>query len=138
MAGPRYELARDIAALIVVAIACPAALFGGALAGCAAQGFSGGCAVNGVVLSPLMLIGAGFLAGLLTRGWFGYAILVFGVIVGLFAVLILTALGGTILPLDPITAIIATLWFLAPTTIGYVAGRGAVFVTGIARNGRGG
>jgi hypothetical protein len=138
MTGPRYELARDIAAIVLVAIACPVALFGGALAGCAADGFSDGCAINGVAFAPLMLVAAGSLAGLLTRGWFGYAILFFGVVVGMFAILILTTVGGSDpVPMDPITAIIATLWFLAPTSIGYVVGRGAVFGADLLRRRRG-
>jgi hypothetical protein len=138
MGGDRSELVRDVAAIVFVAIACPAALFGGALAGCAAEGFANACAANGVLLSPLLLVGAGFLGALLTRGWFGYAYITFGVIVGMFAILILTTVGGSDpVPLDPITAIIATIWFLAPVTIGYLVGRAGAFVV-LALRRRGG
>jgi hypothetical protein len=141
MGAPRYELARDIAAIVVLAIACPAALFGGALAGCAAEGFADACAANGVLLSPLLLVGAGLLGGLLTRGWFGYAIVFVGVVAGMFAILILTTIGGSDpVPLDPITAMIATIWFLAPVTVGYAFARflafGYAFIRG--RSGKAG
>lgn len=59
---------RDIAALLLVAVACPAALFGGALLGCAAQGLTASCALTGILVSPILLLAAGAVAGILTRG----------------------------------------------------------------------
>ena len=48
------RLVRDLAAIVVVAVACPAALFGGALVGgallgCAADGLTPECALNGIL-----------------------------------------------------------------------------------------
>ena len=127
MTHERAEIVRDVLAIIVAALACPIALFGGALLGCATQGFDATCAMSGILISPPILIGSGLLAAALTRGLWGYAWVFFGVLIGMVLIFVLTYLGGTLLPVDPITGTIATLWFLAPVTIGYLLGRGAAW-----------
>lgn len=116
-------LARNVAAVAIVAAGCPAALFGGALIGCASQGFSASCAMSGLFLSPLLLIAAGLLAGLLARGVAGLVVLLAGVAIGMTALLVLAGLLGDPLPLDPVQGIIAWVWFITPTTVGYGLGR---------------
>lgn len=127
MTHERAEIVRDVLAIIVAALACPIALFGGALLGCATQGFDATCAMSGILISPPILIGAGLFAAALTRGLWGYAWVFIGVLVGMVLIFVLTYLGGTLLPVDPISGTIATLWFLAPVTIGYLLGRGAAW-----------
>jgi hypothetical protein len=111
-----------IAAVAIVAIACPTALFGGALTGCAGGGFNGGCATSASFLAPMLLIAVGIIAAILVRGWRGFALVVLGVILGMIAIFALSAAGGSILPFDLITGTLWTLWFLAPVTLGWVFG----------------
>ena len=121
----RTETIRDVVAIFVAAVACPVALFGGALLGCATQGFNATCAMSGVLISPPILIVAGLVAAALTRGVWGYIWVFLGVLAGMVLIFILTLMGGTLLPVDPVTGTFATMWFLAPVTIGYLLGRGA-------------
>ena len=123
MQGDRAEIIRDIAVIVVAAIACPLALFGGALAGCATQGFNATCAMSGVFISPPILIITGLIAAALTRGVWGYIWTAIGVLIGMVLIYGLTWVGGTTLPFDPITGMIATMWFLAPVSLGYLFGR---------------
>ncbi len=122
-ARPR-TLARDIAALVLVAAACPVALFGGALLGCAAQGLSTSCALNGVLVSPVLLVAAGIAAALLTRGWAGLGIVAVGVLAGMIAIPLVATAAGNPVPIDPVQGVIATIWFLPPVALGYGIGRG--------------
>ncbi len=117
------SLARDVAALLVIIIACPSALFGGALLGCVAEGFTAACALNGIMISPFMLGAAGIIAGLLSRGWSGLGIAALGVILGMIGVLVLSALLGTLVPIDPVQGTIAWIWFMTPVVVGYGVGR---------------
>ncbi|MEO5963867.1 MAG: hypothetical protein ABIR11_00275 [Candidatus Limnocylindrales bacterium] len=120
----RYSLLRDLIAFIVVAVACPVAVYGGSAAGCiGAGGLEASCAVNGVWIAPLMLIGAGALAGLVTRGWTGLLIVSVAVFVGMVSILLLSLAVGRPVPVDLFSGIVATVWFGAPIVIGYGIGR---------------
>jgi hypothetical protein len=113
----------DLVAVLVVAVACPAALFGGSLIGCVSEGFTPDCALNAWFISPVLLVGAGVAAGLLTRGWTGLLLMWVGVAIGMTALLLLSYAAGRPVPLDPISGFIATIWFLTPVIIGYGIGR---------------
>jgi hypothetical protein len=122
-AASRYSTLRDLIALIVVAIACPAALFGGSMLGCVGQGFEASCALNAIVISPVLLLASGVVAGLVTRGWTGLLVVFVGTGIGMVAILILSFGVGDPVPVDPIAGSIATVWFFAPVAIGYGIGR---------------
>ena len=78
MEAPRYSLLRDLVALVVVAVACPIALFGGSMLGCVGQGFTSACALNAAYISPVLLIASGLVAGLVTLGWTGLFVVLVG------------------------------------------------------------
>jgi hypothetical protein len=105
-------------------------MIGGALLNCADEGFGYDCALEGITFSPFLLVGAGIVAGLLTRGWRGYAITFVGVIIGMVAILAVSFLAGNLVLIGPIEGIIATFWFGAPITIGYGIGRVIARVAG--------
>jgi hypothetical protein len=130
MSGDRSTLIRRVAAVLVVVAGCPAALFGGALLGCATQGFSADCALSGIFVSPFILLGAGLVAGLLTRGWIGLALVWAGVLVGMVVLWLIAAALGHVLPLDPVQGVIATTWFWAPTIAGYAIARAGARLLG--------
>ena len=117
-------LLRRLAALVVVAAACPIALFGGALLGCATQGLSASCAIDGILVSPVLLAGAGLDASLLARGWAGLGFVMLGVLVGMLAIPVVASAAGNPVPIDPVQGVIATVWFMPPVLIGHGAGRG--------------
>ncbi len=117
-------LLRRVAALVVVALACPIALFGGALVSCAAAGLTPTCAVDGILTSPILLAAAGLGASLLARGWAGLTFVVLGVLAGMVAIPLLASVAGNPVPIDPVQGVIATIWFTPPVLTGYGAGRG--------------
>ena len=117
-------LVRRLAALVVVAVACPIALFGGALLGCATQGLSASCAIDGILVSPVLLAGAGLGASLLARGWTGLGFVMLGVLVGMLAIPVVASAAGNPVPIDPVQGVIATVWFMPPVLIGHGVGRG--------------
>jgi hypothetical protein len=120
----RFSVLRDVLALVIVAIACPVAVFGGSAAGCIGQGgFQSECALNGVWIAPLLLFAAGVVAGLVTRGWTGLLIVGVGTVIGMVSILVLSFLVGRPVPVDPVSGFIATVWFMAPIVIGYAVGR---------------
>jgi hypothetical protein len=119
----RYNRLRDLIAFLIAAVACPVAVFGGSNLGCVGQGFNASCAMAAVFISPLMLIAAGVLAGLVTRGWTGLLIVLLGVLAGMVSILVLSFGVGKVVPLDPISGVIATVWFAVPMMIGYAIGR---------------
>jgi hypothetical protein len=123
MAEPRYSALRDVIALVVVAIACPVALFGGSMIGCVGQGFTADCALTAAFISPVLLIVAGTVAGVVTRGWTGLLVVLVGTLIGMISILVLSFGVGDVVPLDPISGAVATVWFAAPVTIGYAIGR---------------
>ncbi len=121
---------RDMAALFLVAVACPAALFGGALLSCATQGLTAECALNGILVSPIILLLAGILAGILTSGWPGLGFVVVGALLGLVTIPLLASSVGNPVPIDPVQGVMALFWFLPPVVLGYGIGRGIVRVVG--------
>lgn len=123
MQTARTPAARNVAAVAIIAAGCPAALFGGALIGCASQGFSTSCAMSGLVLAPLLLFAAGLVAALLARGLAGVVVILVGVALGMTSLLVLAAVLHDPLPLDPVQGVIAWVWFITPTAVGYGLGR---------------
>lgn len=123
MPAPRHGLLRDILATLIIAIACPAAVFGGSMVGCIVDGFSARCAMNAAFISPFLLVAAGALAGTSTRGWTGLLLVYVGGVIGMTSILVLSYAVGRPVLVDPISAIIATIWFMAPVTFGYGVGR---------------
>jgi hypothetical protein len=117
-------LLRRLAALVIVAAACPIALFGGALLGCATQGLSASCAIDGILVSPVLLAGAGLGASLLARGWTGLGFVMLGVLVGMLAIPVVASVAGNPVPIDPVQGVIATVWFMPPVLIGHGVGLG--------------
>ncbi|MFH1474955.1 MAG: hypothetical protein ABIG85_03760 [Chloroflexota bacterium] len=118
-------LLRRLAALLVVAVACPLALFGGALLGCATQGLTRSCAVDGILLvAPILLPGAGLGASLLARGRAGLGFVILGVLVGMLAIPVVASIAGNPVPIDPVQGMFATVFFLPQVLIGHGVGRG--------------
>jgi len=117
-------LVRRLAALLVVAIACPVALFGGALLGCAARGLSASCAIDGILVSPVLLAAAGLGASFLAHGRTGLGFVLLGVVAGMAAIPVVASVAGNPVPIDPVQGVIATIWFTPPVLIGYGVGRG--------------
>jgi hypothetical protein len=117
-------LVRRLAALVLVATACPTALFGGALLGCATGGLSASCAIDGILVSPVLLVGAGLGASFLARGWTGLGFVMLGVLVGMIAIPVVASVAGNPVPIDPVQGVIATVWFMPPVVIGHLVGRG--------------
>jgi hypothetical protein len=120
----RSGVVRDLAAFIVVVVACPGALFGGALVSCASQGLTATCALQGIAVSPVILLGAGIVAGLLTAGWGGVGRTVLGLAVGLAVIPLIAGAAGNGVPIDPVQGAIAAMWFGVPLLIGHGLGRG--------------
>jgi hypothetical protein len=126
MTTPRYSTLRDWIALVVVALACPLAVFGGTNIGCVGQGFTSECAYTAVIISPALLVIAGVAAGLVSRGWTGLLIVGIGTVVGMFLILIFSYASGRPVPVDWFSGMVATVWFFGPLAIGYGIGRAAV------------
>jgi len=124
----RYSLVRDWIALVIILFAVPLSVLGGTNIACVGQGISSGCALDAVFISPVLLVGAGFVAGLITRGWTGLFVVGVGQILGQFLILLLSYLAGRGVPVDPFSGVIATVWFGAPIAIGYGVARGAAWI----------
>jgi hypothetical protein len=118
------SLLRHLAALLVVALACPTALFGGVFVGCASRGLSSSCAMDGILVSPVLLAGGGLAASFLARGRAGLGFVMLGVLVGMFSIPVLASVAGNPVPIDPVQGVIATVWFMPPVLLGYGVGRG--------------
>ena len=128
-AGSRTTL-RDIAALVLVAVACPAAFYGGALVSCATTDITD-CAARGTVfVSPLVLVAAGVIAGVLTSGWPGLGFVYFGVIAGLATIPFMASASGNPVPIDPFSGIFAMTLFTLPAALGYGIARGIARILG--------
>ena len=125
MESVRYSQLRDLLAVVIAAVACPVAVFGGSMLGCLGngEGFVSSCAMNAAYIAPLLLIAAGLLAGLVTRGWTGLLMVFIGTVIGMLAILVLSFGVDEMVPLDPISGVIATIWFTVPIAIGYGLGR---------------
>jgi hypothetical protein len=117
------SLARDILAFAITAVACPVSVGAQWLAGCVGQGVSASCVMDAVLVGPVVLAAGGFAAGLSTRGWTGLLIVYVGGAIGMISILGLASLGGHSIPFDPVSGVIATIWFMAPVTIGYLVAR---------------
>jgi len=128
----RFPLARNLVAFILVIVACPASLYVTVGLGCAALGYTGKCAMDSAVLSPFILMAAGFIAGVLSRGWTGILIVVAGVVIGMFLLLYVSEALGHPVPIDPISAVIAAIWFMSPTLFSYGVARGIMLLIGWA------
>jgi len=85
----RYSQLRDLAALVIAAVACPIAVFGGTNLGCVGK-VSSECAMSAILVSPLVLLAAGVATGLVTRGWTGLLIVFVGCLLGMAAILALS------------------------------------------------
>jgi hypothetical protein len=124
MDAPRHGLMRDLLALIVVIVACPVAVFGGANLGCVGSaGFNGSCAVTVIFVSPLILLVGGAIAGISSRGWTGLLVALTGMVLGMFAILGLSFVAGKSVPVDFFSGVFATFFFGIPIVIGYGMGR---------------
>jgi hypothetical protein len=114
-----HGMLRDLLAVLIIAVACPLALAVGSTIGCVGQAFSSSCAISAVVISPVILFLAGVAAGLATRGWTGWMLVLVGLAIGMTAILVLTFGIGKPVPLDPVSGFIAWVWFVAPISAGY-------------------
>lgn len=129
----RHTVLRDWIALVLILVVVPLSVFGGTNIGCIGQGLSQSCAAQAVLLSPLVLMIAGFIAGLITSGWTGLLVVGVGQIAGQFVILVMSYIAGRPVPIDPFNAIIATLWFGVPIAIGYGAARLGSLIVRVAR-----
>ena len=116
---PSHSVLRDWLALVIVALACPLAVFGGTNIGCVGQSFSGSCITVAVVISPMLLVVAGIVAGVVTRGWTGLLIVAIGTVIGMMGILALSSVAGRPVPIDWFSGVVATAWFMGPLIIGY-------------------
>ena len=124
---------RDWIAMILILFAVPLSVFGGTNIACVGQGISDSCAPQAVFLSPLLLMVAGVIAGLITSGWTGLLVVGFGQIAGQVVVLVMSYVAGRPVPIDPFSAIIATLWFGVPIAIGYGLARTGAAILRVTR-----
>ena len=129
----RHTVLRDWIALVLILVVVPLSVFGGTNIGCIGQGVSQTCAPQAVFISPLLLMIAGVIAGLITSGWTGLLVVGFGQIAGQVVILAMSYLGGRPVPIDPFNAIIATLWFGVPIAIGYGLARLGSRIVSVAR-----
>ena len=124
MDAPRHAMMRDLLALVVVVLACPVAVFGGANLGCVGSAaFNGSCALTVIFVSPLILLVGGAIAGISSRGWTGLLVSLVGMVIGMFLILGLSFLAGKPVPVDIFTGVVATLFFGIPIMVGYAIGR---------------
>lgn len=115
---------RDLIALLVVLVACPLAVFGGANVGCVGHtSFEGTCALTVIFISPLVLFIGGLIAGLTTHGWTGLLVTLVGMVIGMFAILVISEITGNPVPLDWFSAVVASFFFGVPIVAGYGGAR---------------
>lgn len=124
MRHDRYRLLGDWLALAIVAVACPASLLGGSLLTCTDTGaLTADCAAHAINATPYVMLGAGAISGVITRGWTGLFAIFVGTVLGMTAILLLSFVGDRPVPVDVFSGVIATIWFFGPTLIGYTAAR---------------
>ncbi len=134
MKRPLPSPVRDLIALIVVALACPVAVFGGANLGCVNHtSFEGSCAVTVIFMSPLVLLIGGAIAGIATRGWTGLLAVLAGTLIGMMGILYMSELAGQPVPVDWFSAAVALVFFGGPIVVGYGVGRLAMHLRARAR-----
>jgi hypothetical protein len=120
MTTTRFSLIRDLGAMVLIALVCPFSVFGGANLGCIGHAeFSGTCAITMIVVSPLILLAGGALAGVLTRGWTGLLFTLVGMVAGMVAILLLSQASGQAVPVDIFSGVVASFFFGFPIVIGY-------------------
>lgn len=123
MDNRRFSSFRDLIAFLVVVSSYPIAVFGGKMLGCVAQGFSTRCATSAVAISPAILLAAGVVAGLVTCGWTGLLVGLVASLAGMSVILVLSFGIGQPVPLDPVSGLMAMIWFGLPSLLGYSIGR---------------
>jgi hypothetical protein len=115
----KHTVLRDWIALILILVVVPLSVFGGTNITCIGQGLSQTCAPQAVLISPLLLMVAGVVAGLITSGWTGLLVVGVGQIAGQVVIVALSYLAGRPVPIDLFSGIVATLWFGVPIALGY-------------------
>jgi len=131
----RNTVLRDWIALILILIVVPLSVFGGTNIGCIGQGLNQVCAPQSVFISPLLLMGAGLVAGLITSGWTGLLVVGVGQIAGQVVIVAVSYLAGRPVPIDLFSGLVATIWFGAPIAIGYGLARGLMWFRARGRSG---
>jgi hypothetical protein len=115
----KHTVLRDWIALILILVVVPLSVFGGTNITCIGQGLSQTCAPQAVLISPLLLMVAGVVAGLITSGWTGLLVVGVGQIAGQVVIVALSYVAGRPVPIDLFSGIVATLWFGVPIALGY-------------------
>ena len=90
----RHTVLRDWIALVLILVVVPLSVFGGTNVACVGQGITETCAPQEVFFSPLLLMVAGVIAGLITSGWTGLLVVGFGQIAGQVVIVALAGLAG--------------------------------------------
>lgn len=129
----RHTVLRDWIALAIILVVVPLSVFGGTNIGCIGQGVTQSCAAQAVFLSPLLLVVAGLIAGLITSGWTGLFVVGVGQIAGQVVIVAMSYLAGRPVPIDLFSGIVATIWFGAPIAIGYGLARLGSLIVRVAR-----
>jgi hypothetical protein len=124
----RNTVLRDWIALALILVVVPLSVFGGTNIGCIGQGITQVCAPQSVFISPLVLMAAGCIAGLITSGWTGLLVVGVGQIAGQVVILAMSYIAGRPVPIDLFSGIVATIWFGAPIAIGYGLARGFMWL----------
>lgn len=119
MDSHRHSVLRDWIALAIIMVTVPLSVFGGSNISCVGQGLNQTCAPQAVFLSPLSLVIAGFVTGLITRGWTGLFVVGVGQIAGQVIIVGLSYAAGRPVPIDLFSGLVATIFFGAPIAIGY-------------------
>ena len=135
MDNARNTVLRDWIALVLILVVVPLSVFGGTNIGCVGQGLNQVCAAQSVLVSPLVLMIAGVVAGLITSGWTGLLVVGVGQIAGQVVILAMSYIAGRPVPLDLFSGMVATAWFGAPIAIGYGLARGFMWFRGRGRSG---
>ena len=128
MDNARNTVLRDWIALILILVVVPLSVFGGTNISCIGQGLSQVCAPQSVFISPLLLAGAGLVAGLITSGWTGLLVVGVGQIAGQVVIVAMSYIAGRPVPIDLFSGMVATIWFGAPIAIGYGLAGGFMWI----------
>jgi hypothetical protein len=123
-----FALVRHLAAVVVIALGCPVALFAGVRVTCAQSGMSPECAQTGLLVSPIILALTGVACAFLVRGLLGFLLGAVGILLGMTILWIVLALTGDPVPLDIAQGAVATIWFGLPSVIGYSLTRVAIWM----------
>jgi hypothetical protein len=138
----QHTVLRDWVALILILVVVPLSVFGGTNITCDSQGLAQTCTPQPafsspmVLISPLLLVAAGVVAGLITSGWTGLFVVGVGQIAGQVVIVAMSYLAGRPVPIDLFSGIMATLWFGVPIAIGYGLARTGAAILRVARGRR--